>query len=65
MHDQTFRLPPLNALRTFWAVMRKATFPNCININVSPYFVSRYLMQRLEQLRERLPGVDLRMTTMV
>lgn len=134
MHDQTFRLPPLNALRTFWAVMRKgsfrsaaddllvtpqavsqqiklledildvplferkgrviepteqaivlshfidagfeefregikrvtkATYRNRININVSPYFATRYLMQRLERLRDRLPGVDLRMTTMV
>lgn len=134
MPDPTLRLPPLNALRTFWAVMRKgsfrsaaddllvspqavsqqiklledyldvplferkgrviepteqaivlshfvqagfeefhegvkrvakATYRNRININVSPYFATRYLMQRLEGLRERLPGVDLRMTTMV
>lgn len=38
---------------------------NRININVSPYFATRYLMQRLERFRDRLPGADLRMTTMV
>lgn len=134
MSDQTFRLPPLNALRVFWAVMRKGSFRsaaddllvtpqavsqqiklledilgvhlferkgrvvepteqaivlshfvesgfdefkegvrrvtkatgrNRININISPYFATRYLMQGLVRLRERMPGVDLRMTTMV
>lgn len=134
MHDQSFRLPPLNALRVFWAVTRKGSFRsaadellvspqavsqqirlledtlnvqlferkgrvieptetaivlshfieagfsefqegirrvtnthlrNRININVSPYFAIRFLMQRLERFRDRLPGADLRMTTMV
>lgn len=42
-----------------------ATYRNRININVSPYFATRYLMERLEHFRERLPGCDLRLTTMV
>lgn len=33
---------------------------NRININVSPYFAIRFLTQRLERFRDRLPGVDLR-----
>lgn len=134
MPDQSFRLPPLNAIRVFWAVMSKGSFrgaadtllvspqavsqqiklledvlnvplferkgrviepteqaivlshfveagfdefqegikrvtkaayTNRININVSPYFATRYLIQRLGKLRDRLPGVDLRMTTMI
>ena len=134
MHDQSFRLPPLNALRVFWAVMRKGSFRaaaddllvtpqavsqqvklledflevqlferkgrvvepteaaivlshfveagfgefregikrvaktagrNRININVSPYFATRYLMRRLDRFRNSLPGVDLRMTTII
>ncbi|SIO06803.1 LysR substrate-binding domain-containing protein [Vannielia litorea] len=134
MHDQSFRLPPLNALRVFWAVMRKGsfrsaaddllvtpqavsqqvklledilavqlferkgrvvepteaaivlshfveagfeeirqgikrvtkgTYRNRININVSPYFATRYLMRRLDRFRKTLPGVDLRMTTII
>lgn len=129
-----FRLPPLNALRVFWAVMRMGSFRaaaeellvtpqavsqqikqledilglplflrkgrvveptepaivlshfveagfaelsegvrrvtlaghrNRININVSPYFATRYLMERLESFRRRLPDVDLRLTTRV
>lgn len=134
MQDQPFRLPPLNALRVFWAVMRKGSFRSAsedllvspqavsqqirlledildvplftrkgrviepteqaivlshfveagfgelsegirrvtravsrrrININVSPYFATRFLMTRLDSLRAQIPGVDLRMTTMV
>ncbi|MBE9636460.1 LysR substrate-binding domain-containing protein [Salipiger mangrovisoli] len=42
-----------------------ATYRNRININVSPYFATRYLMERLEHFRERMPGADLRLTTMV
>ncbi|QCO55880.1 LysR family transcriptional regulator [Pseudorhodobacter turbinis] len=38
---------------------------NRININVSPYFATRYLMERLEHFREREPTADLRLTTMV
>lgn len=134
MASQSIRLPPLNALRVFWVVMRKgsfraasdellvtpqavsqqiklledilgvplferkgrviepteqavllshfvqagfdeftegvrrvtnATYRNRININVSPYFATRYLMARLEAFRDRLPGADLRLTTMI
>jgi LysR family glycine cleavage system transcriptional activator len=134
MNDQLVRLPPLNALRAFWAVMRQgslrgaaddllvspqavsqqiklledilhvqlferkgrmvepteqaivlshfvqagfdeftegvrrvtnSTYRNRININVSPYFATRYLMERLERFREQMPGADLRLTTMV
>lgn len=42
-----------------------ATYRNRININVSPYFATRYLMERLEHFREVMPGADLRLTTMV
>lgn len=134
MAGQHTRLPPLNALRAFWAVMRQGTFRgaadellvtpqavsqqiklledtlhvplferkarviepteqaiilshfvqagfdeftegirrvtnstyrNRININVSPYFATRYLMERLERFRQLMPGADIRMTTMV
>lgn len=134
MAGQHTRLPPLNALRAFWAVMRQgsfrsaadellvtpqavsqqiklledilhvplferkarviepteqaivlshfieagfdeftegirrvtnSTYRNRININVSPYFATRYLMERLERFRELMPGADLRLTTMV
>ncbi len=41
------------------------TYRNRININVSPYFATRYLMERLEHFREREPTADLRLTTMV
>ncbi|MGD9865232.1 MAG: LysR substrate-binding domain-containing protein [Pseudodonghicola sp.] len=128
------RLPPLNALRAFWTVMRKGSFRaaadelrvspqavsqqiklledilgvplfarkgrvaepteqaillshfvqagfdeftegvrrvtnagarNRITVNVSPYFATRYLIGRLDRFRDRLPGADLRLTTMV
>jgi LysR family glycine cleavage system transcriptional activator len=36
-----------------------------INVNVSPYFATRYLLDRLGTFRERAPSVDLRLTTMV
>lgn len=134
MAGQHTRLPPLNALRAFWAVMRQGTFRgaadellvtpqaisqqiklledtlhvplferkarvieptehaiilshfiqagfdeftegirrvtnstyrNRININVSPYFATRYLMERLERFRQLMPGADIRLTTMV
>jgi len=42
-----------------------ATYRNRININVSPYFATRYLIARLEGVRDKLPGADLRLTTMV
>lgn len=134
MGDRSPRLPPLNALRAFWVVMRKGSFraasedllvtPQAIsqqiklledtlnltlferrgrvvvpteqaiqlshfvqagfdefaegiqrvtnsasryriNINVSPYFATRFLVDRLEAFRTRMPGADLRLTTMV
>ena len=134
MNNRPVRLPPLNALRVFWVVMRKgsfraaaddilvtpqavsqqiklledilgvplferkgrvvepteqaillshfvqagfdeftegisrvtkSTYRNRININVSPYFATRYLIERLERFRDRIPAADLRMTTMV
>ena len=42
-----------------------AAYRNRININVSPYFATRYLMARLDRFRELLPGADLRLTTMI
>lgn len=42
-----------------------STYRNRININVSPYFATRFLMKRLEQFREIMPDADLRLTTMV
>ena len=36
-----------------------------INLNCSPYFATNYLMPRLSQLREVLPDMDLRLTTMI
>lgn len=36
-----------------------------INLNVSPYFATHYLLPRLARFRDRVPGADLRLTTMV
>ncbi|GAA0311164.1 LysR family transcriptional regulator [Psychrobacter aestuarii] len=38
---------------------------NRININVSPYFASHFLMPRLHAFRERAENIDIRLTTMV
>lgn len=134
MSSRRVRLPPLNALRAFWFVMRKgsfraaaddmlvtpqavsqqiklledtlnvplferkgrivepteraillshfiqagfdeftegiqrvtnSTYRNRININVSPYFATRFLVERLEHFRDKMPGADLRLTTMI
>jgi LysR family glycine cleavage system transcriptional activator len=35
-----------------------------INLNVSPYFATHYLINRLGQFRDKLPAVDIRITTM-
>lgn len=43
----------------------KTTHRNRINVNASPYFATRYLMDRLEQFRNTMPGVILQLTTMV
>jgi LysR family glycine cleavage system transcriptional activator len=45
--------------------LRKADGRLRININVSPYFATRFLVQRLETFRAQHPGVDLRMTTVI
>ncbi|MBZ9558495.1 MULTISPECIES: LysR substrate-binding domain-containing protein [unclassified Modicisalibacter] len=134
MTNRTTRLPPLNALRVFWVVMRhgsfrgaadellispqavsqqirlledilgvplferrsrviepteqagilapfvqagfdelsegvnritRSTYRHRININVSPHFAMRYLMERLDRFCEKVPGADIRLTTMV
>jgi LysR family glycine cleavage system transcriptional activator len=36
-----------------------------VNINVSPYFATRYLFDRLRGFQEKEPGIDVRMTTML
>ncbi len=36
-----------------------------INLNASPYFATRYLLDRLGRFREIMPEADLRLTTMV
>ena len=36
-----------------------------VNINVSPYFAARYLLDRLGTFQEREPGIDLRLTTLL
>lgn len=134
MSERTIRLPPLNALRVFHAVMRHRSFRSAaddllvspqavsqqikqleettgvqlferkgrtveptenaillghyvqsgfaefaegirrisktgqrdrININASPYFATRYLLEKLGGFRDIVPGADLRLTTMV
>lgn len=36
-----------------------------INVNASPYFATRYLLDRITRYRETAPNADLRLTTMV
>lgn len=36
-----------------------------INVNASPYFATRYLLDRLARFREIMPDADLRLTTIV
>ena len=38
---------------------------NRINVNVSPYFATRFLIDRLARFRTLVPDADLRLTTMV
>jgi LysR family glycine cleavage system transcriptional activator len=38
---------------------------NRINLNASPYFATRYLLDRLARFRQIMPDADLRLTTMV
>jgi LysR family glycine cleavage system transcriptional activator len=36
-----------------------------VNVNVSPYFATRYLFDHLSSFQEREPNIDVRMTTML
>lgn len=36
-----------------------------INVNASPYFATRFLLDRITRFREQVPDADLRLTTMV
>lgn len=38
---------------------------NRINVNASPYFATRYLLDRINRFRDIAPDADLRLTTMV
>lgn len=43
----------------------QSAYRNRININVSPYFAMRFLMERLNSFRDKEPDADMRLTTMV
>lgn len=43
----------------------KSASRNRINVNASPYFATRYLLDRITRFRETVPDADLRLTTMV
>lgn len=43
----------------------KSNIRNRVNVNASPYFATRYLLDRMTRFRETLPHADLRLTTMV
>lgn len=43
----------------------KATVRNRVNVNASPYFATRYLLDRVAGFRAVAPEADLRLTTMV
>jgi len=43
----------------------RSTYRNRINVNASPYFATTFLIGRLDRFRRKLPGADLRLTTMV
>lgn len=43
----------------------RSTYRDRINLNTSPYFATNYLLKRLSNFREVLPGADLRLTTMI
>lgn len=43
----------------------KTGYRNRINLNSSPYFATRYLLDRLSTFRKIMPDADLRLTTMV
>lgn len=43
----------------------RSSYRNRINLNVSPYFATGYLIGRLDRFRDRVPGADIHLTTMV
>ena len=43
----------------------KSDVRNRINVNASPYFATRYLLDRINRFRDIAPDADLRLTTMV
>lgn len=43
----------------------KSTVRNRVNVNASPYFATRYLLDRVARFRSVAPEADLRLTTMV
>lgn len=43
----------------------KSNVRNRVNVNASPYFATRYLLDRVARFRAVVPDVDLRLTTMV
>lgn len=43
----------------------KANLRNRVNLNASPYFATRYLLDRVARFRAAVPEADLRLTTMV
>lgn len=43
----------------------KSDTRNRINVNASPYFATRYLLDRINRFRDIAPDADLRLTTMV
>jgi LysR family glycine cleavage system transcriptional activator len=47
------------------ARVTKADQRRRINVNASPYFATRHLLDRMGRFRDRVPDADLRLTTMV
>jgi LysR family glycine cleavage system transcriptional activator len=43
----------------------KSNTRNRVNVNASPYFATRYLLDRVARFRAEVPEADLRLTTMV
>lgn len=43
----------------------KAIVRNRVNVNASPYFATRYLLERMAAFRDTMPEADIRLTTMV
>lgn len=43
----------------------RSAYRNRVHLNASPYFATRYLIDRLDRFRQKAPGADLQLTTMV